>query len=231
MFRWVWSLALVVSLPVVPPAVAASAPSPVVRIAAGQVRGVTRDGLMIFKGIPYAEPPVGPLRWRPPQPAKPWSGVRPAVDYGHDCMQLPFPGDAAPLRTTPSEDCLYLNVWAPAQHSKDLPVLVWIYGGGFVNGGSSPAVYSGAAFARQGIVFVSFNYRLGRFGFFAFPALAHEDNLFGNYAFMDQIAALRWVRDNIAAFRGNPHAVTIFGESAGGMSVNFLLTSPRARPV
>lgn len=107
--------------------------------------------------------------------------------------------------------------------------MVWIYGGGFVNGGSSPAVYSGASFARQGIVFVSFNYRLARFGFFAFPALTHEDKLFGNYAFMDQIAALRWVRDNIAAFGGNPHEVTIFGESAGGMSVNFLLTSPLAR--
>lgn len=229
MLGWVWSLAVVLSLPAVLPAAAASAPSPVVRIAAGRVRGAARDGLMIFKGIPYAQPPVGPLRWRPPQPAKPWSGVRPATDYGHDCMQLPFPGDAAPLRTTPSEDCLYVNVWAPAQHAKGLPVLVWIYGGGFVNGGSSPAVYSGATFARQGIVFVSFNYRLGRFGFFAFPALTHEDNLFGNYAFMDQIAALQWVRENIAAFGGNPHEVTIFGESAGGMSVNFLLTSPRAR--
>lgn len=226
---WVSILSLVIALPAILPAAAADASSPVVRIASGRIRGATSGGLVIFKGIPYAAPPVGPLRWRPPQPVKAWSGVRPATDYGHDCMQLPFPGDAAPLRTTPNEDCLYLNVWAPAKPSQKLPVLVWIYGGGFVNGGTSPAVYSGAAFARQGLVFVSFNYRLGRFGFFAFPALAREDKLTGNYAFMDQIAALRWVRQNIAAFGGDPHQVAIFGESAGGMSVNFLLTSPLAR--
>lgn len=223
-----WGLAPVMILAVLP-ACGANPSSPVVRVASGRVRGVARNGMMIFKGIPYAAPPVGPLRWRPPRPAKPWSGARSAADYGHDCMQLPFPGDAAPLRTQPSEDCLYLNIWAPSNHSHDLPVMVWIYGGGFVNGGSSPAVYSGAAFARQGLVFVSFNYRLGRFGFFAFPALTHEDSLWGNYAFMDQIAALKWVRQNIAAFGGNPHEVTIFGESAGGMSVNLLLTSPLAR--
>lgn len=202
---------------------------PVVKIQPGLVRGVVRNGLRIFKGIPFAQPPVGKLRWQPPQPVKPWRGIRSAANFGHDCMQLPTPGDAAPLRTTPSEDCLYLNVWAPEHASAPLPVMVWIYGGGFVNGGSSPAVYSGANFARDGIVFVSFNYRVGRFGFFAFPALIKQGGLVGNYAFMDQIAALKWVRRNIAAFGGDPHKVTVFGESAGGMSVNTLLTSPLAR--
>lgn len=215
----------------VPPSCMASvaATAPVVRIAPGRIRGVTRDGLHIFKGIPFAAPPLGPLRWRPPQPVKPWTGVRSATAFGHDCMQIFSPGDATPRSTTPSEDCLYLNVWAPARHKQKLPVIVWIYGGGFVNGGSSSPVFNGAVFARQGLVFVSFNYRLGRFGFFAFPALLHGDTLFGNYAFMDQIAALRWVRQNIAAFGGDPDDVTIFGESAGGMSVNVLLTSPMAR--
>ncbi len=209
-------------------AAAPNSSSPIVRIHSGRVRGISRGGLMIFKGIPYARPPVGKLRWEPPKPAKRWRGVHSATAYGNDCMQLPFPHDAAPLRTTPSEDCLYLNVWAPRHASAPLPVIVWIYGGGFVNGGSSPAVYSGANFARDGLVFVSFNYRLGRFGFFAFPALIKKGGLVGNYAFMDQIAALKWVRRNISAFGGDPHEVTIFGESAGGMSVNLLLTSPLA---
>ena len=227
--RWARAFALAMVLPALLPAAPAGTSSPVVRIATGRVRGVERGGLTIFKGIPYAAPPVGQLRWQAPQPVKPWTGVRSATEFGHDCMQLPFPGDAAPLRTTPSEDCLYVNVWAPAKHARNLPVMVWIYGGGFVNGGSSPAVYSGANFARDGIVFVSFNYRLGRFGFFAFPALLKQGGLVGNYAFMDQIAALKWVRQNISAFGGNPHEVTIFGESAGGMSVNLLMTSPLAR--
>jgi len=144
-------------------------------------------------------------------------------------MQLPFPSDAAPLGTGTAEDCLYLNVWRPEAKSDGLlPVMVWIYGGGWVNGGSSPAVYDGSEFARQGIVFVSFNYRVGRFGFFAHPALTRErkDGLLGNYGDMDQIAALKWVQRNIKAFGGNPKNVTIFGESAGGVSVHTLLTSP-----
>jgi para-nitrobenzyl esterase len=212
------------------PRAAQDASGPVVKIDSGPVRGVTSDGLDIFKGIPYAQPPVGKLRWRPPQPVEPWSDIRSTADYGHDCMQMPFPGDAAPLQTTPSEDCLYLNVWAPANSAhKSLPVMVWIHGGGFVNGGSSPAVYSGAAFARKGVVFVSMNYRLGRFGFFAFPALRQEGDQMGNFGYMDQIAALKWVQANIAAFGGNPHKVTVFGESAGGGSVNMLMTSPLAR--
>jgi para-nitrobenzyl esterase len=147
-------------------------------------------------------------------------------------MQNPFPGDAAPLGVLPAEDCLYANVWVPAvKPGRKLPVMVWIYGGGFVNGGSSPAVYDGSQFARRGVVFVSFNYRLGRFGFFAHPALTKEDpsEPHGNYGYMDQIAALKWVQRNIAAFGGNPGNVTIFGESAGGGSVHTLMTSPLAQ--
>jgi para-nitrobenzyl esterase len=203
-----------------------------VTIATGKLQGATSNGVAAFKGIPYAAPPVGKLRWHPPQPAAHWKHTRSATQYGHDCMQLPFPGDAAPLGTEPSEDCLVLNVWAPAKRSAArLPVMVWIYGGGFVNGGSSPAVYDGSAFARDGVIFVSFNYRLGRFGFFAHPALTHENpnSLLGNYGYMDQIAALRWIQKNIAAFGGNPKNVTLFGESAGGMSVHTLLNSPQAR--
>jgi para-nitrobenzyl esterase len=204
-------------------------PSRVVKIEAGKVRGVVSGGLEIFKGIPYAAPPVGNLRWSPPQPVKRWKGVRAATDLAPDCMQRPYRSDAAPLRTTPSEDCLYLNVWAPRKHSGKLPVMVWIYGGGMVNGGSSPAAYDGSHLADKGVVFVSFNYRLGRFGFFAFPALLKENGRAGNYALMDQIAALEWVRRNIAAFGGNPEEVTVFGQSAGGRSVNVLVTSPAAK--
>ncbi len=203
-----------------------------VRIASGILEGSVEHDVVAFRGIPFAAAPVGPLRWRPPQPVEPWRGVRKAVSYGPDCMQVPFPQDAAPLRGTPQEDCLYVNVWRPARAaSRKLPVMVWLYGGGFVNGGTSPAVYDGREFARDGIVLVSFNYRLGNFGFFAHPALSAEQpqGPLGNYAFMDQIAALKWVRRNIAAFGGDPANVTIFGESAGGMSVHVLLTSPLAR--
>jgi para-nitrobenzyl esterase len=203
-----------------------------VTVDGGVVQGAIDHGVLAFKGIPFASPPAGPRRWRPPQPVQSWSGVRAAMRYGADCMQVPFPGDAAPLREPPAEDCLYLNVWRPARASaRRLPVMVWIYGGGFVNGGSSPAVYDGSAFARDGIVLVSFNYRLGNFGFFAHPALAREQprGPLGNYAFMDQIAALQWVRGNIGAFGGDASNVTIFGESAGGMSVHILLTSPLAK--
>ncbi|QUD89640.1 carboxylesterase/lipase family protein [Phenylobacterium montanum] len=212
---------------------AAAAPAPVqVKTESGALKGSVQDGVLAFKGFPFAAPPVGDLRWRPPQPAARWSGVREATEYGHDCMQKPFASDAAPLGTTPAEDCLVMNVWRPAEASpKNLPVMVWIYGGGFVNGGSSPAVYSGAPFAKQGVVFVSFNYRLGRFGFFGFPALTkeHPAELKGDYGYMDQIAALKWVRRNIASFGGDPDNVTVFGESAGGGSVHMLLTSPLAK--
>jgi para-nitrobenzyl esterase len=198
----------------------------------GVVAGAIDHGVLSFKGIPYARPPIGRLRWREPLPARPWPGVRQATDYGHDCMQLPFPADDAPIRTTPSEDCLVLNVWRPAAATQGrLPVMVWIYGGGFTIGGTSPAAYDGSNFAGDGVILVSMNYRLGRFGFFAHPALTAEtpNGLLGNYGYLDQIAALKWVQRNIAAFGGDPHQVTIFGESAGGGSVHMLMTSPQAR--
>ena len=204
-----------------------------VHVEEGVLAGAVDNDVLSFKGIPFAAPPLGNLRWREPQPTAHWQGVRSATAYGHDCMQKPFPRDAATdLGTPPDEDCLVLNVWRPAAKiSVKLPVMVWIYGGSFVNGGSSPPIYDGSQFARRGIVFVSFNYRLGRLGFFAFPALTKEQGgkPLGNYGFMDQIAALRWVKHNIAAFGGDPGNVTVFGESAGGFSVNVLLTSPAGR--
>ena len=203
-----------------------------VKVDSGIVRGAIESGVQSWKGIPFAAPPTGALRWRAPQPVLKWSGVRDASAYGHDCMQLPFPSDAAPLGTPPAEDCLYLNVWRPIGAARKLPVIVWIYGGGFVNGGASPPTYSGTNLASQGVMFVSFNYRLGRFGTFAHPQLTQEsadDGLLGNYGYMDQLAALRWVQRNIAAFGGDPANITIIGESAGGMSVHALVTSPLAR--
>lgn len=213
----------------------ALAADPVVRTTHGPVAGRRAEGVDAFRGVPFAAPPVGDLRWRAPQPPSAWTAVRPAQAYGPDCMQNPFPGDAAPLGVKPAEDCLYANVWTPAgaeTAKARRPVMVWIYGGGFVNGGSSPAVYSGDRFARDGVVLVSFNYRVGRFGFFAHPALTAQNadgGLLGNYALLDQIAALKWVQANIAAFGGDPDNVTVFGESAGGVSVHALLTSPLAK--
>lgn len=203
---------------------------PVVTSASGPVRGLAADGVESFRGIPFAAPPVGALRWRPPAPVQPWTDVRAAETFGADCAQKPFIGDDAPLASVPSEDCLYLNVWRP-KGARGLPVMVWIHGGGFVNGGTSPAIYDGSAMAGDGVVVVSANHRLGRFGFFAHPALTAEaaGGPLGNYGFMDQIAALRWVAANIRAFGGDPDNVTLFGESAGGLSVNMLLTAPDAR--
>lgn len=205
----------------------------VTQINSGKIEGVEQGGVVAYKGIPFAQPPVGELRWRAPQPVKAWTGIFDASQYGPDCAQLPFPSDAAPLGTTPAEDCLVTNVWKPSSAKADakLPVMVWIYGGGFVNGGSSPEVYSGHKFAEQDIVTVSFNYRVGRFGFFAHPALSAEnkDPSLGNYGFMDQIAALQWVKENIAQFGGDPDQVTLVGESAGGFSIHSLLTSPMAK--
>ena len=197
----------------------------------GLLAGVTDRGVEAFLGIPFAAPPVGELRWRPPRAAPPWSDVRWATRYGSDCEQTPLPYDFAPLRSTLSEDCLYLNVWRPSGGNPGarLPVVFWIHGGGFMNGGSSAAAFDGGAFARKDVIFVSANYRLGRFGFFAVPQLTREDggaNLVGNYGLMDQIAALKWVQRNIAAFGGDPRNVTVLGESAGGTSIHVLLTSP-----
>ena len=204
-----------------------------VEVTGGKIKGTVTEQLVTYKGIPFAAPPVGELRWRPPQPVTPWAGVKETTDYGNDCMQLPFPSDAAPLGKMPAEDCLYANVWAPKDADGSTPVLVWIYGGGFVNGGASPAVYDGSEFAKNGVIFVSFNYRLGRFGFFAHPALTAEakaaGDMLANYAYMDQIAALKWVNENIAAFGGDVNNVTIMGESAGGGSVHAMMQAEQVR--
>ncbi len=205
----------------------------VVRTEGGQVSGAVEAGVVSWKGIPFAAAPVGELRWRAPQPVQPWSGVKETTAYGNDCMQKPFGGDAAPLGTPPAEDCLYLNVWKPAGAKAGpkgkLPVMVWIYGGGYVNGGASPPTYSGAPLARKGVMFVSFNYRVGRFGAFAHPALVSGPDRTGNFGSLDQIAAMEWVQRNIAAFGGDPANVTVLGESAGGGSVHMLLTSPKSK--
>jgi para-nitrobenzyl esterase len=215
---------------------AAQQTHPVVPVDSGQLQGVVGDGIVSYKGIPFAAPPAGDLRWRPPQPVAPWTGVRQAAEFGADCMQGRFgppPAPGAPAARMPSEDCLYLNVWRPAgaAPTAKLPVMVWIYGGGFTGGSSSSPNTSGTQFAKQGVILVAANYRVGRFGFFAFPALSRErpDETKGNYAYMDQIAALQWVKRNIAAFGGDPNNVTIFGFSAGGVSVHSLLASPMAR--
>ncbi|MDB5434561.1 MAG: carboxylesterase [Phenylobacterium sp.] len=203
-----------------------------VRIDAGRLRGRPEGDILVFRGVPYAAPPVGPLRWRAPQPVTPWAGVRPALEFGFDCFHVEDPGDPLAGTRPHSEDCLTLNIWSPAKPSAaSLPVLVWIHGGGFTNGASSATTYDGAAFARRGLVVVTINYRLGRFGFFAHQALTREagGERVGNFGLMDQLAALEWVRRNIAAFGGDPGSVTIMGESAGGWSVNMLMTSPPAR--
>jgi para-nitrobenzyl esterase len=199
----------------------------------GVLEGViSADGkVRTFKGIPYAAPPVGPLRWKPPQPAPGWTGVRQAVDYGPRAMQGRIFDDMIFHDDGPSEDCLYLNIWMPEEHSGKLPVMVWIHGGGFVAGSSSEPRQDGGNLAKKGVMVVSFNYRMGVFGFFAHPELTQESehHASGNYGLLDQVAALRWVHDNIAAFGGDPDNVTIFGESAGSFSVSALMASPLTR--
>jgi para-nitrobenzyl esterase len=200
----------------------AAADPAAVTIDSGAVHGVQAGGVIGFKGIPYAAPPVGDLRWRAPQPVAPWQGTLEAAEFGPSCMQT----DDLPK----SEDCLTLNVWRPAEESRALyPVMVWIYGGALAHGNTPQ--YPAAPLAAQGIVAVSMNYRMGRLGFFAHPALAREapDEPRGNYGYLDQLAALQWVKRNIAAFGGDPQRVTIFGESAGGGSVMAHMISPMSR--
>jgi para-nitrobenzyl esterase len=204
------------------------------RTASGVLEGVvSADGkVRTFKGIPYATPPVGPLRWKPPQPITPWKGVRKAVDYGPRCMQTDVFSDMVFRDEGPSEDCLYLNLWMPEVHSKArLPVMVWIYGGGFRAGSTSEPRQDGGNLSKKGVLIVSMNYRLGIFGFFSHPELAKESghDASGNYGLMDQVAALKWVKENIASFGGDPDNVTIFGESAGSSSVSALMASPLAK--
>ena len=196
-------------------------------VTGGQIQGVVQHGVASFKGIPFAAPPIGKLRWRAPQPIAPWSGIRKADAFAPPCAQ----GNNEDEPTPSSEDCLYLNVWTAAKSSKEKrPVMVWIHGGGFNGGATSQPAYDGSRFAQDGVVLVSIGYRLGAFGFLAHPELDRESGrASGNYGLQDQIAALRWVKANIAAFGGDPRCITIFGESAGGMAVSLLAGVPAAR--
>lgn len=212
---------------------ASSPTAPRVTVDAGTLEGV-RDsaaGVLVFRGVPYAAAPVGGLRWRPPQPVVPWSGVRRADRLGRSCMQFQVYDDVDPSAAGVSEDCLYLNVWTAGTGGARRPVLVWIHGGGFFAGFGGEERHDGARLAQKGAVVVTLNYRLGPFGFLAHPALAAESpqHASGNYGLLDQIAALRWVQRNVAAFGGDPARVTIFGESAGGTSVGALVASPLAK--
>jgi para-nitrobenzyl esterase len=213
------------------PALAAASPDPTkVRVSSGALQGVKDNDVISFKGIPYAAPPIDELRWRAPQPVKSWSDVRPAKDFGAICEQTFNARDNGVGALPMSEDCLTLNVYSPIAARK-APVMVWIHGGGFVNGSGTAGLYDGSALARQGVVVVTLNYRLGRFGFFAHPVLTAEAKgaPVGNYGLMDMIAALQWVRVNIGKFGGDPNEVTIFGESAGGIAVNALMVSESAK--
>ena len=208
--------------------VASAAP---VLIESGALQGVDAKGLTIYKGVPYAAPPVGEFRWREPQPVRPWTGVRKAVAFAPACMQT---GVSMPGETPPevSEDCLYLNLWAPARRATQrLPVLVWIHGGGYTNGSAAMPLYWGDRLARKGIIVVTIAYRLGPLGFLAHPELTSESRhqSSGNYGLMDQIVALEWVHKNIAAFGGDPKRVTIAGQSSGSISVSILMASPLAK--
>ena len=198
-----------------------TAREPVIRAPAGTARGMAEGDIRVFRGIPYAAPPLGDLRWKAPQPLPRWSGELPAKTFGHACVQ-PQPSPASIYADEPmpmSEDCLTLNVWTPAD-TRNAPVFVWIHGGSLLAGSSREAIYDGRRLAERGIVVVSINYRLGVLGWLAHPELSAEspEGVSGNYGLLDQIAALEWVRDNIRAFGGDPGNVTIAGESAGALS-------------
>lgn len=205
-----------------------------VRLAQGELQGVRENQVDHWLGVPFAAPPVGEARWRAPGAPPAWQGVRPADRFAASCRQRLTPQGFGPwtheyvIQGPVSEDCLYANIWAP-RGAKKLPVMVWIYGGGFNSGGGSVDVYDGTALARRGIVVVNFNYRVGVYGFLAHPGLTQEAGVSGNYGLMDQIAALQWVRANISAFGGDPDQVTIAGQSAGSASVHALIRSPLAK--
>jgi para-nitrobenzyl esterase len=203
----------------------AQLPSPV-KVAEGLVKGVASNELMIFKGIPFAAPPVGDLRWREPQPAQKWDGVKETIAFA------PAPVQGGNPPSGKSEDCLYLNIWTPAKSKDDkIPVLVWIYGGGFSFGSSSEPIYDGEKLSKKGVVLVSIAYRVGPLAFLAHPGLSKENakGVSGNYGLLDMIAGLQWIKANIASFGGDPSRVTIFGESAGGIAVSMLCASPLAK--
>lgn len=211
---------------------ATETPRPRVEVTQGVLLGREREGVRAFRAIPYAAPPVGSRRWRPPAAAPAWSGVREAGEPGAICIQPSANGDPGVGPLPMSEDCLTLDVWVPSEAAGPLPVMLWIHGGGYNNGSGTAALYDGSNLARRGVVVVTINYRLGRLGFFDHPALAAErrpDEPAGNYGVMDQISALTWVRDNIARFGGDPERVMIFGESAGGAAVTQLMVAPAAR--
>jgi len=230
--------------------------SAAVTIEAGQVEGTAQDGMTVYLGIPFAAPPVGDLRWRAPQPAVKWTGVKSAAAFAPACTgggspsgirtqatgrargaaPAPAPAQARGRQGAPgagsSEDCLYLNVWTPAKAANErLPVMVWIYGGGFVGGSTAGALTTGERLASKGVIVVSVAYRVGPLGYLVHPGLSAEskDRVSGNYGVLDMIAGLQWVKKNIAAFGGDPGKVTIFGESAGGIAVSMLSASPLAK--
>lgn len=206
--------------------------APQVKTVSGTLEGVDCSGVKVFKGVPFAAPPVGDLRWKAPQPVAKWEGVRKAAEFGPNPMQQPIFGDMMFGTKEMSEDCLYLNVWTPSKTwNEKLPVFIYFNGGGLMAGSGSEPRYAGMTFARNGIVAVTANYREGIFGFFAHPELSKETEYkgSGNYGFLDQVAAIKWVKDNIAAFGGDPDRITIMGESAGSMSVSALVASPLSR--
>lgn len=214
------------------PTLAAHESRPEARVSQGQLAGISQGAVNIFKGIPYASPPVAERRWRPPAAPAPWPGSFDAGAFGASCAQSSYPANSvyyAPLGPT-SEDCLTLNIWAP-KTAERAPVIVWIHGGALQRGSSASPMYDGTEYAKRGIVFVSINYRLGVFGWLAHPGLSAEspEAISGNYGLLDQIAALTWVRDNIGAFGGDAKNVTVMGESAGALSISYLLASPLAR--
>ena len=236
MFRASLILILVLPLLLWASAMQAQDSGPIVRIDSGELAGVVEDGVEVFRGIPYARPPVGPLRWRPPQPAESWDDVRDSSTHGPVCPQrmgaYPEWADEFIESVGMEEDCLSINVWAPAERDGDpLPVMFYIHGGNFQFGSGSLPLYEGHWFARNGVILVTFNYRLGYLGRFAHPAMTRlqSGEPLVNYGLFDQIAALEWVQRNIAAFGGDPNDVTIFGHSAGGVSVNVLMTTPQTK--